>query len=86
MIVAFDGVQPLDIAGPHEVFAGANEALAHMSPAAPRYRLQVVSVDGGEVVAESGLRLGADALSAAPNGLVRRAAPPRRLRGGRGVR
>ena len=68
VIVAFDGVQPLDITGPHEVFAGANEALAHMSPAAPRYRLQVVSVDGGEVVAESGLRLGADALSAAPNG------------------
>jgi transcriptional regulator GlxA family with amidase domain len=68
VIIAFDGVQPLDITGPHEVFAGANAALAHLSPTAPRYRLHVVSVDGGQVVAESGLRLGADALATAPNG------------------
>jgi len=75
VIVAFDGVQPLDVTGPHEVFAGANEALTSMSatamfPKAPRYRLQVVSVEGGFVVAESGLRLGADPLSSAPRGPI----------------
>ncbi len=70
VIVAFEGVQPLDITGPHEVFAGANEALAHLSPGAPRYRLHVVSVAGGLVVAESGLRIGADPLSSAPSGPI----------------
>ena len=70
VIVAYEGVQPLDITGPHEVFAGANEALAHLSPDAPRYRLHVVSVDGGLVVAESGLRMGADPLSSAPSGPI----------------
>jgi transcriptional regulator GlxA family with amidase domain len=63
-------VQPLDVTGPHEVFAGANEALTSMSPNAPRYGLHVVSVEGGLVVAESGLRLGADPLSSAPNGPI----------------
>ncbi|HEX4982668.1 MAG TPA: DJ-1/PfpI family protein [Ilumatobacteraceae bacterium] len=70
VIVAFDGVQPLDVTGPHEVFAGANEALAYLFPKAPTYRLQVVSVDGGLVVAESGLRLGADPLSSVPGGPI----------------
>jgi transcriptional regulator GlxA family with amidase domain len=70
VIVAFDGVQPLDVTGPHEVFAGANDALAYVFPNAPRYRLQVVSVEGGLVVAESGLRLGADPLSSAPRGPI----------------
>jgi transcriptional regulator GlxA family with amidase domain len=70
VIVVYEGVQPLDITGPHEVFAGANAALAHLSPTAPKYRLYVVSVEGGLVVAESGLRLGADPMSTTPSGPI----------------
>ncbi|MGH9133745.1 MAG: DJ-1/PfpI family protein, partial [Ilumatobacteraceae bacterium] len=70
VIVAFDGVQPLDLTGPHEVFAGANEALVHLAPSAPTYRLRIVSVGGGSVTAESGLRLGADAFDSVPCGPI----------------
>jgi transcriptional regulator GlxA family with amidase domain len=70
VIVAYEGIQPLDLTGPHEVFAGANEALAHVAPAAPRYRLHVVSADGGTVAADSGLRFGTDPLTAAPTGAI----------------
>jgi putative intracellular protease/amidase len=31
-IVCFPGLQPLDVVGPHEVFAGATQALAASSP------------------------------------------------------
>jgi transcriptional regulator GlxA family with amidase domain len=57
VIVAFDGVQPLDVVGPHEVFAGAHRAAASVG-AAGGYRVTVASVGGGEVRAESGLVLG----------------------------
>jgi len=57
VIVAFDGLQPLDAVGPHEVFAGAGRAVAGMGRAGG-YRVSVVSVDGGPVRAESGLELG----------------------------
>jgi transcriptional regulator GlxA family with amidase domain len=70
VILAYEGFQPLDVTGPHEVFAGANQALAHLSPGAPRYRLQIVGLDGRSVVAESGLRLVTDPLSAAPRGPI----------------
>lgn len=57
VIVAYPGIQPLDVVGPHEVFASATRVLA----AAGRhggYRVSVVSVLGGPVRAESGLELG----------------------------
>ena len=51
VIVAFEGVQPLDAVGPHEVFAGATRAAAAQGrPTA--YRVAVASVRGGPVRAE----------------------------------
>lgn len=51
VIVVFDGVQSLDVAGPLEVFAGAGRA-----PGAD-YRVRVGSLGGGAVTASSGLGL-----------------------------
>jgi len=57
VIVAFDGVQPLDVVGPHEVFSGATQAAASLGRAGG-YRVTVASVAGGPVRTESGLELG----------------------------
>jgi transcriptional regulator GlxA family with amidase domain len=57
VIVAFDGLQPLDAVGPHEVFAGAGRAAAALGRAGG-YRVTVASLYGGPVRAESGLELG----------------------------
>jgi transcriptional regulator GlxA family with amidase domain len=57
VIVAFDGVQPLDVTGPHEVFAGAGRAATSLGRAGG-YRVSVVSKHGGLVRGESGLELG----------------------------
>lgn len=56
-IVGYDGVQPLDIVGPHEVFVGAGQAAASLGRAG-RYRVTVASARGGMVRTESGLELG----------------------------
>ena len=61
VIVAFEGVQPLDAVGPHEVFAGARRAAAGLGRTGG-YDLTLVSADGGTVRAESGLVLGTSAL------------------------
>jgi transcriptional regulator GlxA family with amidase domain len=61
VIVVFDGVQPLDAVGPHEVFAGAGRAAASVGRAGG-YRVTLASSAGGTVRAESGLRLGTDVL------------------------
>jgi transcriptional regulator GlxA family with amidase domain len=53
VILAFDGVQLLDVTGPIEVFEAANERGAD-------YRVLVASPDGGDVRAGSRTRLGAD--------------------------
>lgn len=55
VILAFDGVQPLDVTGPYEVFAGANEALG-----GPLYELVVAAPVRGMVRSVSGLALGVD--------------------------
>ena len=55
VIVAFDGVQPLDVTGPHEVFAVANEVLDGLDRPGPRYDLRVVATRAGAVRGESGL-------------------------------
>ncbi len=57
VIVVFDGLQPLDAVGPHEVFAGAGRAAASLGRAGG-YRVAVASAGGGRVRAESGLELG----------------------------
>ena len=63
VIVAFDGVQPLDAVGPHEVFAGAGRA-ASASGRSGSYRVTLASAGGGSVTAESGLVLGSEPLPA----------------------
>jgi transcriptional regulator GlxA family with amidase domain len=59
VIVAFDRVQLLDVAGPLQAFTTAGELEAfHRSPAP--YRLTVVCRRGGQVATSSGLRLVAE--------------------------
>ena len=65
VILAFDGVQPLDAVGPHEVFAGAGRAAASLGRPGG-YRVTLVSAGGGAVRAESGLVLGTSPLSEGP--------------------
>jgi transcriptional regulator GlxA family with amidase domain len=53
VILAYDGVQLLDVTGPIEVFEAARQRGA-------RYRVLVASPDGSDIVAGSRTRLGAD--------------------------
>lgn len=62
VIALYPGVQPLDAVGPHDAFAGANQALIR-SGRAPFYDLALVG-ETPTVQCESGLRLGADPLGA----------------------
>ena len=57
VIVAFDGLQPIDAVGPHEVFAGASRVTRANGRPSP-YRVTLASVHGGTVQSESGLQLG----------------------------
>jgi transcriptional regulator GlxA family with amidase domain len=52
-VLVFPGVRLLDVTGPIEVFTSANDF-------GGRYRLQVVSQDGLDVITSAGTRLGAD--------------------------
>jgi transcriptional regulator GlxA family with amidase domain len=54
VIVVYDGVQLLDVAGPLEVFDGAQRALGG------RYRVRVASVGGRDVTTSAGVRLGVE--------------------------
>ncbi|MFE9680497.1 GlxA family transcriptional regulator [Streptomyces sp. NPDC006285] len=63
-IVAFDGVQLLDVTGPAEVFGTANAFGAD-------YDVRVVSPDGQDVRTSAGVRIGVDGT---PAGLPRRLA------------
>ncbi|CAH0308781.1 HTH-type transcriptional regulator CdhR [Massilia sp. Bi118] len=51
-LLAFDGVQVLDITGPAAVFGAANDA-----PGGPHYRLHIVSPHGGAVASNCGVAL-----------------------------
>jgi transcriptional regulator GlxA family with amidase domain len=53
VIVCFPGFQPLDVAGPHEVLAGASQL------AAEPYELLVCSMTPGTMIGESGLGIAA---------------------------
>src|SRR5215469_17634722 len=57
VFVAFDGVQPIDVVGPHEVFANAGETAASLGRRGG-YRVRVASARGGPVRTQSGLELG----------------------------
>lgn len=52
-MVAFDGVQLLDVTGPAEVFTTANTFGA-------RYDVRIVSPDGADIRTSSGVRIGVD--------------------------
>lgn len=60
-LVAFPGVQILDLAGPMQVFVSANDTLAQAGKALP-YAIHVVAQDGLPVLASSGLQLATEAL------------------------
>jgi transcriptional regulator GlxA family with amidase domain len=55
IFLAYDGLQPLDLVGPHEVFSAANQLLEHEGRVAERYELIVVSEFGAAIRSESGL-------------------------------
>ncbi len=57
VIVAFDGMQPLDAVGPHEVFAGATAVLASKKRPTLGYDLSVVSERGTAIITQSGLQI-----------------------------
>jgi transcriptional regulator GlxA family with amidase domain len=57
VIVAFDGLQPLDAVGPHEVFAGATAVLAERKRSGAGYDISIVSKNGLPVTTESGLQI-----------------------------
>lgn len=81
VIVAFEGLQPLDLVGPHEVFAGADDLLAERGDA-PGYEVLVAGADAGTVVGESGLQLAAPHALADLDGAIDTLVVP----GGRGTR
>ncbi|AWN44468.1 GlxA family transcriptional regulator [Methylobacterium durans] len=60
-VLAFPGVQVLDVTGPLQVFASANEHVARFG-GVPPYRLQVVAKDGGSVTSSAGLALATEPL------------------------
>jgi transcriptional regulator GlxA family with amidase domain len=63
VIVAFDGLQPLDAVGPPEVFAGAKQVLAAQKQAG--YDISIVSKNGTPITTESGLQIVTAALPSA---------------------
>jgi transcriptional regulator GlxA family with amidase domain len=61
VIVAFDGVQSLDVAGPAEVFAGINTYLAETGgDTQGGYDVSIASMAGGIVATESAVRFDTD--------------------------
>jgi transcriptional regulator GlxA family with amidase domain len=56
VIVAYPGVQPLDVVGPYEVFDIASRVAEGSGRPRP-YRISLVSTTGGVVTAESGIGL-----------------------------
>jgi transcriptional regulator GlxA family with amidase domain len=60
-ILAFPGVQSLDITGPLEVFHGAGQLIAATRPGEPGYEIRILSRDGAPLESSSGLRIVPDA-------------------------
>jgi transcriptional regulator GlxA family with amidase domain len=57
VIVTYDGMQPLDAVGPHEVFAGATAVLASKKRSSAGYDLALVSQLGTPITTESGMQI-----------------------------
>jgi transcriptional regulator GlxA family with amidase domain len=55
-IVCFAGIQPLDVVGPHEVFAGASQALTALDG----YVVHLLAAEPGTIRGSSGLAIVAD--------------------------
>ncbi|MFZ5833919.1 MAG: GlxA family transcriptional regulator [Pseudomonadota bacterium] len=71
VMLGFPAAQVLDIAGPMEIFKGANDVLArHDASALPGYRLTLATTDGGLFATTSGIRLAADCDLAALTGPI----------------
>jgi transcriptional regulator GlxA family with amidase domain len=66
-IVAFSRVQLLDVAGPMQVLATANEVAGEPAP----YEVHVVALTAGTITASAGLTLMAEALPAVRTGIER---------------
>lgn len=64
-ILAFPGVQLLDVAGPLEVFAATALYAARASGRGPAYEAVVLSVEGGPVRCSSGLEISSSPLAEA---------------------
>jgi len=69
VIVAFPDVQVLDVTGPAEVFALANQ-LATSSDSAPPYAIEVVAAAAGALSTSSGLAIVAQGAYAAVDGAI----------------
>jgi transcriptional regulator GlxA family with amidase domain len=71
VLVAFPGVQALDVTGPYEVFAGASLwAAGRRGAGTAGYAVEIVAPHAGPVRAHSGLRLVADRAFGAVRGGV----------------
>ncbi|HEY4452633.1 MAG TPA: GlxA family transcriptional regulator [Solirubrobacteraceae bacterium] len=57
VIVAFDGVQSLDLTGPLEVFTGARQLIAARGRGERSYEVSIASLDGHALTSSSGLRI-----------------------------
>ncbi len=57
VIVAYPGVQSLDVTGPMEVFVGAHQLIAADGRAERGYRVTVASLNGGRLTTSSGLQI-----------------------------
>ncbi|HAP74843.1 MAG TPA: AraC family transcriptional regulator [Acidimicrobiaceae bacterium] len=68
VIVAFPGVQSLDVAGPYEVFAGAAAEAESHGRSTP-YDVTVASIAGQPVTTDSGLQLGTTTLPHPPDAI-----------------
>ncbi len=66
VIVAYPGVQSLDVIGPNEVFAAATRVMKDTGRAGG-YRLTLASSGGGQVESGSGVSLGTVSLSEVPD-------------------
>jgi transcriptional regulator GlxA family with amidase domain len=73
VILAYQGVQALDVTGPFEVFAGATTALeakGELAGSRPPYRVALQAPTPGPVRSESGLTLFAEPIDAEPIGTL----------------
>lgn len=70
VILAYPGVQSLDVTGPLEVFAGAERLIRQSASAERGYQVQVLSADGAPLATSSGLTfVPHGSLAEAPEGI-----------------